>query len=306
MGLSAWLVWAEDGFHENPSAMGFYLGQLGLSLSWDPLFFKMNAVKAGLFVCLAQMATMFNCHRMFGKANRTAGDLVKLCLVWSGLLTLREEVESYDTWRVKVRYAYDTLIDAVPRVCEDDVVKYQLVKSIMRVYAGQGSGHDNQDNYSSQDYSMGHGSAHDLAHGSAPVDDDSLVEEMSPVKAKKPSKRASKAKKNDTKEPQKNGQRRKTSRCTKEYKGSKKFKNSETTLRSAPGGFNLNNEADESGEETQEQRSMGRDQAKKKKLSASPREGSSSFIDLVADKFFNIKSKKWEKMKEQQDSYIYS
>ncbi|GKC45367.1 hypothetical protein Tco_1063089 [Tanacetum coccineum] len=56
-----------------------------------------------------------------------------------------------------------------------------------------------QEYYQSQDYSMGQGSA----HGSAPVeddDDDSPVEEMSPVKAKKPSKRASKAKKNDTKE----------------------------------------------------------------------------------------------------------
>nr|GEV46839.1 hypothetical protein [Tanacetum cinerariifolium] len=54
-----------------------------------------------------------------------------------------------------------------------------------------------QEYYQSQDYSMGQGSA----HGSAPVDDDdndSPVEEMSPVK--KPSKRASKAKKNDAKD----------------------------------------------------------------------------------------------------------
>nr|GEY46906.1 hypothetical protein [Tanacetum cinerariifolium] len=65
--------------------------------------------------------------------------------------------------------------------------------------ACQGSGHNNQDNYPSQYYSMGH----DSAHGSAPVDDDSPVEEMSTVKARKPSKRASKAKTNDTKEPPK-------------------------------------------------------------------------------------------------------
>ncbi|PWA48798.1 TspO/MBR-related protein [Artemisia annua] len=83
-----WLVWAEGGFHENPSAMGSYLAQLGLSLLWDPIFFKMNAAKVGLFVCLAQIAAMFNCYRMFGKVNRTAGDLVKLCMVWCGLLTL--------------------------------------------------------------------------------------------------------------------------------------------------------------------------------------------------------------------------
>ncbi|GJR59648.1 hypothetical protein Tco_1501810 [Tanacetum coccineum] len=59
---------------------------------------------------------------------------------------------------------------------------------------------------------------------------------------------------------------------------------------------------DESEEETQEQRPIGRDRAKKKSF-ASSREGS-LFVDLVADKFFNIKSEKWGKMKEQQDSYI--
>ncbi|GKC92027.1 hypothetical protein Tco_1157469 [Tanacetum coccineum] len=62
-----------------------------------------------------------------------------------------------------------------------------------------------QEYYPTQDYSMGHGSTHGSAHGSAPVDDDeeddSPVEEMSPVKPKKPSRRVSKAKKNDTKEP---------------------------------------------------------------------------------------------------------
>ncbi|GJZ28928.1 hypothetical protein Tco_0573575 [Tanacetum coccineum] len=55
---------------------------------------------------------------------------------------------------------------------------------------------NSQEYYPTQDYSMGQGSAHDTAHGSAPVDDDddSPVEEMSPVKAKKPSKRALRAK----------------------------------------------------------------------------------------------------------------
>ncbi|GJU56860.1 hypothetical protein Tco_1234626 [Tanacetum coccineum] len=67
------------------------------------------------------------------------------------------------------------------------------------IYAGQGSGHGNQDNYPNQDYSIGHGSA----HGSVPVDDDSPVEEMLPIKSKKPSKRTSKAKKNDNNEPAK-------------------------------------------------------------------------------------------------------
>ncbi|GKC81357.1 hypothetical protein Tco_1137074 [Tanacetum coccineum] len=73
----------------------------------------------------------------------------------------------------------------------------------------------------------------------------------------------------------------------------------------AYGGFNLNNEVDESEEEIQEKQAMGRDRAKaKKKSSASSREGSSSFVDLVADKFLNMKKEKWGKREEQQQSYI--
>ncbi|KAL9384995.1 hypothetical protein Peur_022005 [Populus x canadensis] len=43
MGLSAWLVWAEGGFHRNPAALYLYLAQLGLSLAWDPIVFRMAA-----------------------------------------------------------------------------------------------------------------------------------------------------------------------------------------------------------------------------------------------------------------------
>ncbi|GJZ13081.1 retrotransposon protein, putative, ty3-gypsy subclass [Tanacetum coccineum] len=81
--------------------------------------------------------------------------------------------------------------------------------------------------------------------------------------------------------------------------GRKKSKTSETTSGSASGGLNLNEEADEAMEDTQEFRPMGRDRAKaKKKAAVSSRGGSSSFFDLVADKFFNIKQKKWRKKDE--------
>ncbi|GJX23505.1 hypothetical protein Tco_0227950 [Tanacetum coccineum] len=131
-----------------------------------------------------------------------------------------------------------------------------------------------QEYYVTQDYSMG--------HGSAPIDDDSHVQEMSPIKAKNPSKRASNAKKNDTKEkePPKDW-----TTAEEIALGEKKSKTSETTSGSTYGGFNLNNEADEFEEEAQEHRSMGRDHSKaKKKSSASSRGGSSSFVDLVVDR----------------------
>ncbi|GJY46330.1 hypothetical protein Tco_0435393 [Tanacetum coccineum] len=114
-----------------------------------------------------------------------------------------------------------------------------------------------QEYYPTQNYSMGHGSA----HGSAPVDDDDFpVEEMSPVKAKH----------DFTLE-----------HCYNILKDHQ-----------ASGGFNLNNEADESEEEIKK-RAMGRDRAKaKKKSSVSSREGSSSFVDLIADKFLNMRKEK--------------
>ncbi|GJS64057.1 retrotransposon protein, putative, ty3-gypsy subclass [Tanacetum coccineum] len=78
--------------------------------------------------------------------------------------------------------------------------------------------------------------------------------------------------------------------------GRKKSKTCETTSGSASGGLNLNEGADEAVEDTQEFRLMGRDRAKaKKKAAVSSRGGSSSFVDLVADKFFNIKQKNGER-----------
>ncbi|GJT85894.1 RNA-directed DNA polymerase, eukaryota, reverse transcriptase zinc-binding domain protein, partial [Tanacetum coccineum] len=221
----------------------------------------------------------------------------------------------------------------------------------------------------------GRGLRQGSAHGSALVDDDdddSPVKEMSPVKAKKPSKRASKAYKNDTKDKEplkvwtmaeeialcrawcdvlKNGKKGNAMKAKgfwdavikyliketgsvrgitkvvhacwnllkdhqgwlevempsvyKNKKGRKKSKTSKTTSGSTSGGFNFNNEADEFEEETQEHRPMGRDRSKaKKKASTSSLEGSFSFVDLVADKFLNIKSTKWGKMQEQQDFYL--
>ncbi|GJZ02793.1 hypothetical protein Tco_0520754 [Tanacetum coccineum] len=196
---------------------------------------------------------------------------------------------------------------------------------------------NSQDYYQRQDYSIGQG----LVYGSFPVDDDadhSPVEEMSPVKAKKASKRASRAKKNDIKDKElpndwtkaeeialcqvwcdvlENSEKGNSIKAMgfgkrllttlkrklverEEYKRAKKSKTSETTSGSASGGFNLNNEAGEYEEEAQEHRPMALDRSKaKKKSSTSSREGSSSFVDLVADKYLGIKSKKWEKMQEQ-------
>nr|GEW11608.1 hypothetical protein [Tanacetum cinerariifolium] len=179
-------------------------------------------------------------------------------------------------------------------------------------------------------HGSGHGSAPCLAHGSAQCsvsfhddEDDSPVEDVSPVKPKKPSRRAAKAKKDEPKAvketPKEWTVAEKIALCqgwcdvsensisensnnAKGFweavisQGRKKSKNSETTSGSTSGGLNLNEEADETVEETQEFRPMGRDRAKaKKKATGSSCWGASSFVDLVADKFYNMKQKNEER-----------
>jgi benzodiazapine receptor len=86
MGLSAWLVWAEGGFHRNPAALYLYLAQLGLSLAWEPIVFRMAAPWVGLLVCLATFAVLVGCSRQFKEVNPIAGNLVMPCLAWASFL----------------------------------------------------------------------------------------------------------------------------------------------------------------------------------------------------------------------------
>ncbi|XVF32938.1 hypothetical protein REPUB_Repub17cG0126000 [Reevesia pubescens] len=88
MGLSAWLVWAEGGFHARPTAFSLYLIHLGLSLTWLPTVFWMGANWVGLVVCLAMFGALVGCSRNFRKVNPITGDLVKPCLAWTAFLAI--------------------------------------------------------------------------------------------------------------------------------------------------------------------------------------------------------------------------
>ncbi|GKE03238.1 hypothetical protein Tco_1395256 [Tanacetum coccineum] len=171
-----------------------------------------------------------------------------------------------------------------------------------------------QEYYRSQEYSMGQGLAHGSAHSSALVNDDdsSPVEEISPIK--KPSKRPlrANAKKNDDKDkesPKDWTKVKEIALCqawcdvseniekgnSMKVKVGKRGKKNQR-LQKPPGstsvGFNLNDDANEY-EEAREHRPMGRDVAKaNKKSPASSHKGSSSFVNLVADKYIGIKSTK--------------
>ncbi|GJU42897.1 hypothetical protein Tco_1195854 [Tanacetum coccineum] len=75
------------------------------------------------------------------------------------------------------------------------------------------------------------------------------------------------------------------------------------TLEPSQGGFNLNDEADGSEEKIKEERPICRDRANKKASSSAHYESSSiirgGLVELVADKWKNIKSANWGKKKEQ-------
>ncbi|GJW58122.1 hypothetical protein Tco_0104853 [Tanacetum coccineum] len=158
-------------------------------------------------------------------------------------------------------------------------------------------------NYS-QDYSMGHGSGHGLAPGSAygsaygsvhftMTKTTLLSKRCHPSNLRSPRDVQQRPRKNSISG---NGMKAKGFWEAVISQGRKKSKTSKTTLRLASGGLNLNEEADEVVEETQEFRPMGRDQAKaKKKATGSSHEEASSFVDLVAKKFYNMKQKNRER-----------
>ncbi|XP_075500238.1 translocator protein homolog [Primulina tabacum] len=80
-GLSAWIVWADGGFHRRPVALTFYMAQLGLSLGWYPIVFGTGAVRVGLALCAALFGSLVASWRTFKSLNPIAGDLFVPCLV---------------------------------------------------------------------------------------------------------------------------------------------------------------------------------------------------------------------------------
>jgi benzodiazapine receptor len=88
MGVSAWLVWVEGGFHRNPTALSLYLAHLCLSLVWNPVVLGAGATRVGLVVCLAMFGALTRCYRIFKEVNPIAADLAKPCLAWTAFLSI--------------------------------------------------------------------------------------------------------------------------------------------------------------------------------------------------------------------------
>ncbi|XP_008800837.2 translocator protein homolog [Phoenix dactylifera] len=88
MGLSAWLVWAEGGFHSQATTLPLFLAQFLLGLFWGPLVFRLGATRVGLVVCIILLAALFACSRSSRRVNPIAGNLMKLCLAWVSFLAV--------------------------------------------------------------------------------------------------------------------------------------------------------------------------------------------------------------------------
>ncbi|XP_057965927.1 translocator protein homolog [Malania oleifera] len=85
-GLSGWLVWAEGGFHSNPTALFLYVAQMGLGFAWEPLVFGLGATRVGLVACVGLFGSLVACSRIFKEVNPIAGDMLKPCLGWAASL----------------------------------------------------------------------------------------------------------------------------------------------------------------------------------------------------------------------------
>lgn len=88
MGLAAWLVWANGGFHKKPATLYLYLVQLGLGLIWDPIVFGSGLDFIGLIVCLGMFGALIGCSRAFKKVNPISGHLTKPCIAWAAFLAI--------------------------------------------------------------------------------------------------------------------------------------------------------------------------------------------------------------------------
>ncbi|CAN0888991.1 Translocator protein homolog [Linum grandiflorum] len=88
MGLSGWLVWAEGGFHKQPTTLYMYGAQMGSSLILVPLVCGLNIPLLGLLISMCLLGALIGCSHHFRITNPIAADLVKPCIAWAAFLII--------------------------------------------------------------------------------------------------------------------------------------------------------------------------------------------------------------------------
>ncbi|RVW54532.1 Translocator protein-like [Vitis vinifera] len=87
MGLSAWLVWAEGGFHKSHRSPAFR-SPARLELDPRPDCVRIRRDSGGVGGMHGTVWGLGRCARMFREVNPIAGDLVKPCLAWTAMWVL--------------------------------------------------------------------------------------------------------------------------------------------------------------------------------------------------------------------------
>lgn len=88
MSLSAWLFWADGGFHRRPRAVYAYAVGIVMNMFWDPVVLGFGASRIGLGVCVGLISALIGCYREFTVVNPAAGHFVKPCFGLAGVLAL--------------------------------------------------------------------------------------------------------------------------------------------------------------------------------------------------------------------------
>nr|GFA74749.1 glutathione S-transferase T3-like isoform X2 [Tanacetum cinerariifolium] len=132
--------------------------------------------------------------------NNITGNNMKISGFWDAVITyfekklVQQEVMTQLLANEKIGFPLELVLFASSSIMLKRITKVNIFS--------QGQDYNYNQDYS-MGYGLGHGSAHGLALVNDDVKDDSPVEGVSPVKPKKPSRRATRAKKDALKEPPK-------------------------------------------------------------------------------------------------------
>jgi translocator protein len=84
MGIAAWIVWKQYGFHGAWLALGAFLVQLFLNGLWSFIFFGMQEPGWAFFEIILLFAAILITTVLFFKKNKIAGWLMVPYLLWVG------------------------------------------------------------------------------------------------------------------------------------------------------------------------------------------------------------------------------
>lgn len=87
MGVAAWLVWREGGWHQQRLPLIVFLVQLTLNFAWSLIFFGLQQITWGLVDIVALWLLIVLAIRVFVRVKRAAAWLLAPYLIWVSFAT---------------------------------------------------------------------------------------------------------------------------------------------------------------------------------------------------------------------------